>query len=116
MSRAAVLALAAAAALAASGCGTSACQQLGEKLCACQPGMSTDTCTTQVTNQLNELGVESPGFDGMLDNVAAGEPVGFNAKCQQFLDACAPPANVDFCEWLLTPAGKTACGLTPASP
>ncbi len=109
-------ALAAAAALSAAGCGTSACQKLGEQLCSCQPGMTKDTCTSQVQTQLNELGVDQPGFTGMLDNLSAGKPVTFEEYCQQRLDACVAPADANFCEWLLTPAGKDQCGLTPANP
>ncbi len=116
MPRSAALALVAAAALFAAGCGTSACQKLGEKICGCQPGMTTDTCKTQVQDQLNQLGVDTAGFNGMLDHVAAGEPVRFEDFCQQRLDACVPPANVDFCEWLLTADGEDACGLTPTTP
>ncbi len=117
MPRPAFLALAAAAALAAAGCGTSACQTLGEDLCRCQPGMTKDTCTAQVQQQLDSLGVETPGFGAMLDNVSAGKPVTFEDYCQQRLDDCVVPSDtVSFCEWILTPAGKDACGLTPANP
>ncbi len=122
MHRLLALALLVAAAITAAGCGTSACQDLGEKVCRCQPGMTEDTCKTQVEDQLNGLGVNTPGLSGILDNVETGQPLTFEDYCQQRLDgtasvpACAAPEGVDFCEWLLTEAGKDACGLTPANP
>ena len=117
MARPAFIALALAAALAGAGCGTSACQQLGERLCQCQPGMTKDTCTTQVQDQLNTVGVDTPGFGGMLGNVSSsGQPLTFNDYCQQRLDACVAPDGVQFCEWILTSAAKDACGLTPVNP
>ncbi len=118
MARRAVIALAAAAALAA-GCGTSACQELGEKLCSCQPGTTQDSCKSQVQAQLNELGVDTAGFDGMLDRVEAGQPARYEDFCRQRLDDCTAKqeaAGADFCEFLLTQQGKDACGLTPAYP
>ncbi|HEX9049291.1 MAG TPA: hypothetical protein VF841_02040 [Anaeromyxobacter sp.] len=120
MPRPAVIALAAAAALASAGCGTSACQSFGEKLCSCQPGMTQDACKTQVQNELNQAGVDRVGFDGMLDHVAAGTPIRYEDFCQQRLDACTAAQQAagatDFCEFLLTQTGKDACGLTPANP
>lgn len=119
MSRPAVIALAAAAALAAAGCGSSACQALGEKLCSCQPGMTQDTCKSQVQEQLNQAGVDTAGFNGMLDHVEAGEPIRYEDFCQKRLDDCTAlqeAAGTDFCEFLLTQQGKDACGLTPAYP
>ncbi len=119
MRRPAVIALAAAAALAAAGCGTSKCQDLGEKLCSCQPGMTQDACKSQVQDQLNRAGVDTAGFNGMLDRVEAGEPIRFEDRCQAQLDACNTAQQqagaLDFCDFLLTQAGKDACGLTPAS-
>jgi hypothetical protein len=117
MPRPAVIALTAAAALAAAGCGTSKCQELGEKLCSCQPGMTQDACKSQVQDQLNQAGVDTAGFNGMLDRVEAGEPIRFEDSCQTTLDTCNKAQRdagaVDFCEFLLTDTGKTACGLTP---
>src|SRR5512140_3289112 len=119
MPRPTVIALAAAAALAAAGCATSACQELGEKLCSCQPGMTQDTCKAQVQEQLNQLGVDTAGFNGMLDRVEAGQPIRFEDRCRQRLDDCTAAQEAahttDFCEFLLTQDGKNACGLTPAS-
>ncbi len=119
MIRPAALALAAAA-LAAAGCGTSACQDLGEKLCSCQPGVTTDQCKAQVQDQLNQLGVDTAGFNGMLDRIETGAPVRYDDYCQQRLDACTnaqTAANAtDFCEFLLTETGQNECGLNPTYP
>jgi hypothetical protein len=119
MPRPSLIALAAAAALAGAGCSTSACQELGEKLCRCQPGMTQDACKSQVQEQLNQAGVDTAGFNGMLDRVEAGEPIRLEDRCQRQLDACnqaqADARATEFCEFLLTQAGKDACGLTPAS-
>jgi hypothetical protein len=114
------LALAAAAALLGAACGKSACQELGEKLCGCQPNATTDSCKTQVQDQLNRLGVDQPGVNGILDNLQAGQPANFNDFCQERLDDCLATQEAegatDFCEFLLTVKGKDACGLTPANP
>jgi hypothetical protein len=76
-------------------CGKSACQELGERICACQPGGETSgTCTTQVQQTLK---TSSPG----------------ESRCEQYLGTCKAPAGGDLCEFMLTEAGKTACGLTP---
>ncbi|HET8538679.1 MAG TPA: hypothetical protein VFL83_02285 [Anaeromyxobacter sp.] len=116
MRRAPALVLVAAVALAA-GCATSPCQELGEKLCKCQPGMTEDGCKTQVQDQLNQIGVGTPGFGPLLDHIEAGESaVTFEDYCQERLAACNAPEGVDFCEWLLTAPGKDACGVTPANP
>lgn len=80
-------------ALGLAGCGKSACQELGEKICACQPGLGSDACKTQVEEQLRS---NDPG----------------DAFCEQRLAACNPPAG-NLCEWLLTSDGKKACGLAP---
>ena len=90
--------LATALALAAlAACGKSACQELGERICACQPGgLTSGSCTTLVEQQLKQ---GSPG----------------ESRCQHYLDTCKAPANVDLCEFMLTPEGKAACGLTPGS-
>jgi hypothetical protein len=90
------LALASAFALAAlaAGCSESPCQELGERLCACT-GQGSGACEAQVEDQ--------------LDGVDLTE-----GRCEEVLGACAAPEGVDFCEWLLTAAGKTACGFTPA--
>lgn len=92
MRRLAVLALLALAA----GCSTDPCQELGERICACSPGATSDACEAQVESQLED---RSPGED----------------FCQARLDACVAPPDAIFCEWLLTADGKDACGLTPAT-
>lgn len=84
-------------ALTLAGCSTNPCQELGERICRCQPGMSEDSCKTQVENQRESLD-SSEGY------------------CEQRLDACAAPEGASFCEWLLTADGKDACGLSPANP
>lgn len=87
--------LAAAALLAAlAACGTSPCQELGQRICGCQPGLASSTCKTQVEQQLKST---DPG----------------EAKCNELLASCVAPSGVDLCEWMLTEAGKKACGLAP---
>lgn len=83
-----------AAALALAGCSDSPCQELGERLCACQPGTTSDACETRV--------------EDLLDQDDPGE--GF---CEARLAECNAPAGAIFCEWLLTERGKEACGLAP---
>jgi hypothetical protein len=71
-----------------------------------------------VQDQLNNLGVGNPGFNGLLEHIESGKPATFEDYCQQRLDACTggqTAANADFCEYLLTEPGKAACGLTPAN-
>ncbi len=80
--------------LAAAGCGDSACQELGERICACQPGLGQDACKTQVEEQLNS---NDPG----------------DAFCEAHLNTCNAPSGGNLCEWLLTAGGKKACGLAP---
>jgi hypothetical protein len=81
--------------------------------------MTQDTCKAQVQEQLNNLGVDTAGFNGMLDRVQTGEPIRFEDRCQQRLDDCTAKQETagatNFCEFLLTQQGKDACGLTPAS-
>jgi hypothetical protein len=93
MRAAAVIALLA---LAAAGCSDSPCQELGERICRCQPGATNDGCQSQVESQ--------------LDAVDAPE-----GRCDELLGTCVAPEGGDLCEWLLTAAGKDACGLTPTS-
>ena len=83
--------------VALAACGKSACQELGERICACQPGgLSSGSCTTLVEQQLKS---SNPG----------------ESTCQRYLDSCKAPANVDLCEYMLTAEGKAKCGLTPTS-
>lgn len=86
-----------------AGCGDGPCQDLGEKLCGCDPGTSSTTCERRVEDRLDEIDPSSALED----------------YCQARLDACnagAAAAGADFCEFLLTEDGKDACGLTPANP
>jgi hypothetical protein len=96
MRRTPALALVAAAALAAAGCSTSPCQTLGEKLCSCT-GQTSDTCKTEVEQQLKTL---SPTKD-QLD------------KCEELLSSCHEPEGASFCDWLRTSGAKIACGVAP---
>ncbi len=76
-------------------CSDSPCQELGERLCSCS-GLSSDSCRTQVENDLKRHGMS-------------------DSTCDAYLASCNnPPEAPDFCEWLLTEAGKKACGI--ASP
>lgn len=87
----------AALALALAGCGDSACQELGERICACQPGLGSDACKNLIEDQ---LGSKDPG-DGY---------------CEARLTTCNAPNGGNLCEWLLTEEGKIACGLAPEPP
>ncbi len=80
----------------AAACSTSPCQDLGERICACNPGATADTCEALTETQLED---HDPG-DGY---------------CEDHLGSCSAPPGADFCEWLLTEDGKVACGLTPAA-
>lgn len=77
-------------------CGTSPCQELGQRICACQPGLDSTSCKSQIEQSLKST---NPG----------------EATCDKLLASCTAPAGIDLCEWMLTAAGKTACGLTPTS-
>jgi len=88
---------AAAVALVLAACGDSPCQELGERICRCQPGFGTDACKTQVENQLKNL---DPSED----------------VCDAHLATCNAPPGAELCEWLLTSQGKQACGLAPPGP
>lgn len=86
-----------AAGLALAGCSKSPCQELGERICRCQPGLGQDACKTQVEDQLNE---HDPG----------------DAFCEAHLATCNAPNDGNLCEFLLTECGKIACGLALRSP
>jgi len=85
-------------ALPLAGCGNT-CQDLGDRICACNAGGTTvDVCKQQVKNLLKDTGVNSSA----------------SAYCASRLVTCqtpAQPADVRFCEWVNTDAGKVACGL-----
>jgi hypothetical protein len=93
------LVLAAAAALAAAGCSTSPCQDLGERICTCS-GLSSDSCKTQVEQELKLINETQADRD----------------RCAKLLDTCEAPQGALFCEWLGTPAGKIDCGLAIPDP
>ncbi len=88
-------ALLAAASLHALGCGTSPCQELGERICGCT-GIGKDNCRTQVQDQLKNT---DPG----------------DAVCETYLATCrsenAAADGAEFCEWILTAKGKQSCGI-----
>lgn len=91
-----ILAALALAVLALAGCG-SACQDLGNRICDCQPaGVLRDNCRTSVSAQLNAI---SPSSDDQR-------------LCQEKLVTCRDPAHdPGACDALKTEAGKAACGL-----
>jgi hypothetical protein len=93
MRRSLALVLTAAAALAAAGCSTSPCQTLGERICTCS-GLSSDSCKTQVENELKRISETQADRD----------------ECSKLLDTCEAPQGALFCEWLSTPPGKVGCG------
>lgn len=89
-----LLAIAAAVALVA-GC-SNPCQELGDRICDCNPtGVSTDTCQRQVSNMVKDV---DPSKDQ-------------ESVCSDYLDSCDAPSGADFCTWLSTGEGKRACGL-----
>ena len=83
-------------ALLAAACGSSPCQDLGEKLCACT-GANKDTCKTQIEQQLKSVDLPE-------------------SRCDAILAVCNAPTGTDFCEWLLTEEGKQKCGIAPPPP
>lgn len=94
-----LLAIAAVVALAA-GC-SNPCQDLGDRICQCNPtGVSEDTCKQQVDNVISDV-----------DPTESQDEL-----CSDYLDSCDAPSGVSFCEWLTTEAGKVACGLAYAPP
>jgi hypothetical protein len=93
----AALALALAAAAGPSSCATP-CEDLGRRVCSCQPeGNARDAC------------------DRAARSAVTGEDRADAATqqlCDRKLQTCEQvPAGVGFCEWLRTCEGKVACGL-----
>ena len=91
-----------AAALAAStltgaGCG-SACQDLGDRICACQPlGALRDSCKASIRNELGNV-VKPSDADQKV--------------CEQLLRTCPDfDAHPDQCRALDTVQGKQDCGM-----
>ncbi len=91
------LALLAAAALAAAGCG-SPCQELGERICNCFPaGAGRDNCKRRVQNTLS---TEKPG-----------PTEADQAFCESRLETCPDPQDdPSVCDRLRTAQGKVDCG------
>lgn len=83
-------------AFALAGCG-SACQDLGNRICACQPaGALRDSCEASVKSQLNATAPSAQDQE----------------VCQAKLATCPDPAHdAGACDALKTEAGKAACGL-----
>lgn len=86
--------VAAAAVLLATACSESPCQELGERLCRCT-GLGSEECKRQVESQIDSL---DP--DGATED-----------RCSELLGTCNAPEGGDLCEFLLTEAGKRACGV-----
>lgn len=82
----------------AAGCG-SACQDLGNRICNCQPlGPLRNTCNSGVSAQLGQ---------GVQPATSADQ-----AFCQSKLATCPDPLNdPSICDALNTAAGKQLCGL-----
>lgn len=89
-------------ALGAAGCG-SACQDLGNRICGCQPAGQTRTnCETNVKARVRAA-------------APSGDEQGY---CSGLLGSCPNPnGDVNTCAWILnTCDGKVACGLALPTP
>jgi hypothetical protein len=77
-------------------CG-SPCQELGDRICECQPaGAARDTCRQGVRNRLSDADPSSAQ----------------QSFCEARLAECRDPADdADACARLETEAGRVACGL-----
>ncbi len=92
-------------AAALAGCG-SPCQDLADRICACQPaGSLRDSCASSVGNQIGGSGQHPQSAD--------------QKYCQSLLDgtatqpACPDPGkDSEACNFMQTPQGKVACGLS----
>jgi hypothetical protein len=80
----------------AAACSDDPCQELGERICSCNLGATSDGCEALTEDQLEDA-APSEGF------------------CDERLADCNAPPGAVFCEWLLTADGKDACGLTPST-
>jgi hypothetical protein len=87
----------------AAACG-SPCQDLGERICKCQPaGTAQDGCKQAVEDQIDR-GNPRPG-DSEQD------------RCEELLKTCPDPANdAGACDRLATEEGRVACGLGYGEP
>lgn len=92
------LPLVALAASALLGC-VSACQELADRICHCQPaGSLRDTCVSSVRNQLGNATQRPTGAD--------------QPRCETLLSTCPDPdVKASQCQRILTPEGKRECGL-----
>jgi len=92
-----VLAALSALALAAAGCSTP-CEELGKRVCACQPaGSLRDACDRNVTQQVKNARTSEQQQD----------------FCDGKLSSCPDPtSDSSACDLLSTPAGKDRCGLS----
>ncbi|HTT71322.1 MAG TPA: hypothetical protein VMG32_08880 [Anaeromyxobacteraceae bacterium] len=88
---------------------SSPCQDLGSRICGCQPaGSLQDACNTAVKNQI--------GGGSQQPNSAD------QTRCQALLNSCVAPQDpsnpsrqIDFCYFLQSPQGKCACGIAESS-
>jgi hypothetical protein len=101
--RLALAAVAAAVTLTVAACG-SACQDLGDRICSCQPaGSARDNCRSSVRNELGSSYGKATDAD--------------QKKCEALLTTCPDFENhSDQCPVLLTEQGKIACGLAYPPP
>jgi hypothetical protein len=96
--RLALAALAAAAALTVAACGSS-CQDLGDRICSCQPlGTLRDNCRSSIQNELGSGYGQASSAD--------------QAMCQKLLTTCPDfGSRPDLCRILTTQDGMVACGM-----
>ena len=84
-----------------SGCATP-CEDLGRRICSCQPaGAERDACDRAARAAVT----------GIDRADAATQDL-----CDRRLDTCKAPSSVEFCDWLKTCDGKVSCGLAEAQP
>lgn len=82
--------------LVSGGCSTP-CEDLGNRICSCQPaGAERDACERAARAAVT----------GIDRADAATQDL-----CDQRLDTCEAPQGLEFCDWLLTCSGKVSCGL-----
>lgn len=85
----------------AQGCGTTNCEELADRICACLPeGTARDNCKKQVAQELKP----APGTDVQV-------------FCGAKLATCpSPGADPTMCDRLNTCQGKVDCGLAYSCP
>lgn len=101
--RLALATVAAAALVSVAACG-SACQDLGSRICSCQPaGTLRDNCNSSIRNELGSSYGQASAAD--------------QAFCQEKLGTCPDfGTHPDQCPVLNTAAGMQECGLAYPSP